>query len=922
MISSIYEKLKNSQTISDKLIEQITEPQNNYRIFFDKLMQKSELKESYSSHLQKTYDYELNDVKISFNLFNTSWISRRGNDAGKLLFPLEALKFQEKANDSYRISLMHHNFNWFDPNNSRIFKEQLEINSNLIFTGHEHTNKVEKRTNIDEVANFEVEHIEGGVLQDVHKEDNSSFCFIQLNFIEKEREIKYFKWEKEKCMYLPSSSIITALFETKKKTKYRLKENIRKYLEDPGFNLQHPRKEKITLQDIFIKPDLTLIKVEKDETEEKVIKFSDFLNMNEELTKEVNFVLGEEKTGKTSLLKMLFLNFHEKKKYPLLVNGEDIKSKKFEKVIEEAYNMQFENSLCYNIFSQEDRNDKILLIDDFHKVKDKQQELFIEKASKYFGICIFSINSVFELELFFTKEIAYNRIRLEDFNEENRFLLVNNWERLENNNSEREIVNKVHQTKNTLDISISNNITPSRPMFLITSLLTFESNNTLKLEESSRGYYYEFLIIQSISKITTENDEIVGFFTFLSNLAYYFYENNSLEFDKVAKFHREFIEENDIAPSFRKLYDFNTLMDSLVEVSLMSVKSNEYKFKYNYIYYYFISKYFSDNLTRKDIRKIVVELSDKMYLESNGNIILFLTHHSKDPFIIDEIIKRADELFKNEIPIQFKEDITHLNELISALPQFQINEEEDYHRNRIEQYRMNDNQQQQTLRKKEKIEDLEERKIGVQFNLAFKTIEIIGNILKNHHSSLNGPRKREILKVAFGLGFRTNKFIFSIFGEDIETQLVRLTKNKFESTELTLKSESLKYAKNVTFQFTNMISFFILINMGQSLGHKKLSVTYEKLEEKDLKSNATSLLNLIMKLEYSNSFPLNDITKIYKKLESNKFSLNLLRSIVIRQIRLFPIKREEKQAVCSLLDISIKRENLLDIKKEEMRSIV
>ena len=915
LIATVYEKIKKSEIISDKLIEEIIKPQKYFKEFSEDLLSKCMDKQIYNSLLQKTYHFELENTTVIFNLFNTSWISKLGNDAGKLLFPTEKIVFNDDLKENFKISLMHHNFNWFDPNNSRNFKEKLEVNSDLILTGHEHTRGLEKRIQINDTNLYEVEHFEGGVLQDTSNESNSEFSLIELDFENKIKNLKTFNWEKQEGIYLPSEKIVSELFEAKKKNKYRIKESFKKEIEDPGLNLRHPRKEKITLQDIFIEPDLTLKNLEGEKIQDKFLKFSDLHCKQDILSERVNFILGEEKSGKTSLLKMLFLKFLEKRKYTLLVDGNDIKSKDFKKIIEETYEKQFGNLKCFSHFDQEDKYDKILLVDDFHKVKKRQQELFLEKASKYFGCCFFSINSFFELEYLFKTEINYNRIEVNDFDEEKRYLLVNKWERLENESLETEIVNKIHKTKNTLDISIVNNITPSRPMFLITSLLTFETNNTLKLEESSRGYYYEFLIIQSISKITIENDEIVGFFAFLSNLAYYYYENKSLQLREVAKFHRKYIEENDISPAFRGLYDFNRLMDSLIEINLMSMKSTEYKFKYNYIYYYFVSKYFSDNLTMENIKNIVTEICEKMYLESNANIILFLTHHSKDPFVIEEVLGRANDLFKDEEPIQFEEDINHLNKLISSLPQFQIKEEENYHENRIEEYKNNNKTPENSYEK----EDIEDRNLGNEFNLAFKTVEIIGNILKNHHSSLNGKRKKEILKVAFELGFRTNKFLFNIFGEDIEFQLERLTKNNLNSSDYKGKPELLEYAKNVTFYFTNMISFFILLNMGRSLGDKKLSVTYEKIEENDMKSNATSLLNLIMKLEYSSSFPVDEVSKIYKKLKNNNFSCHLLKSIVIRQMRLFPIKREEKQAICSLLDVNIKKENLIELKIEEMK---
>lgn len=60
------------------------------------------------------------------------------------------------------------------------------------------------------------------------------------------------------------------------------------------------------------------------------------------------------------------------------------------------------------------------------------------------------------------------------------------------------------------------------------------------------------------------------------------------------------------------------------------VEPDNYRFKYNYVYYFFVVKYFSDHLRDEEVVDDIKRLASTLHLKQSMNIFMFLTHHSKE----------------------------------------------------------------------------------------------------------------------------------------------------------------------------------------------------------------------------------------------------------------------------------------------------
>lgn len=165
--------------IDESIIEQCCIVQNNFVDFSDCYESGKIL---YKDRLLKIIEYNFDNYIMIFYCFNTSWISQKYEQYGSLTFPLSIYPkdfFGYKSNIS--ISILHHPFNWQNPNNAREIMRHLENTSDLIITGHEHIATKSLKNNLEGTV---TEYIEGAILQD-DDESNSGFNLIHIDLEKK-----------------------------------------------------------------------------------------------------------------------------------------------------------------------------------------------------------------------------------------------------------------------------------------------------------------------------------------------------------------------------------------------------------------------------------------------------------------------------------------------------------------------------------------------------------------------------------------------------------------------------------------------------------------------------------------------------------------------------------------------------------------
>lgn len=915
--------IKNIQSgqsnISDDEIIILTEPQAKYFEYLKYYEETSAL--LFDDLLLKAYSFDLFGKKIIFNCLNSSWISERKETPGTLYYPIEKYTEQlSKHKGDLIISAIHHPNNWYNPENGRTLRNALEKYSDLILTGHEHVSTAKK---IEDINGERVQYIEGGVLQETGFDEISEYNFILFNLVEETQKITRYTWAKEYYTNnFESEWIKYSHSNLLNSSTFILSDSYQVKLNDPDINLKHPRKAKIMLSDIYIYPD-----AKKVLSEEKASKLEQIINLEKITTysKLKIIIFGAERSGKTTFSKMIFSHYYNRGYVPVYINAVDIKAKSlddFNKIVYRNFSMQYSKELLEK-YKQLEHEKKILIIDDMEKFKqqsDVMSKLLNQIKEVYPNLVItgsemlkFSSiigdsdeeNEVFE---------QFEKYEILQFGHFKRSKLIDKWNKIGNSGlSEAELLEKHDRISADINTVIGNNFVPSYPFFLLIIIQSAESDIPHTSKDSAYGYYYELLITQSFINIDIQPKELDAYYTYISELAYHFYKSEIYEISDydLRKFNRYLCDKYDLDHEYEKT------LCRLIDSSILERLGDFYRFKLNYVYYYFVAKYLSIKITSTEIRTIVKEMCTNLHLEENSNIIMFLTHLSKDPYILDCLYGKALEIFKEFTPTKLEGDIVSLNTLVSDIPKI-VYHNIEVKRHREERLLAKDEADfgrkeaaatNQIPRRKNKDNSVLD--VVTKLNVAFKTIELLGQILKNYYGSIEADQKYILAEEAYMIGLRTLNSFMSLITDNVDNVASNLQRI-IEKQETNDNQQDSKLASKLLFSLCCAISYQTIIKIAESVGSKNMRNTFNQITEQN-KFTSVRLIEIAIKLDQLRSLPYPDIKTLKEDVEKNVMALSILKLLVINHLYMYDTNRIDKQRICELLGIPIDKQIAIDL---------
>ena len=885
-----------------------------YKTFDDKL----------HSKFNFSVKLDIDGKSVGISSLNSSWRCYGDDDFKNLLVG------ESQVNDNYkfikdcdiRIALMHHQLDWISDVESKIIKNHISGNYNLIFSGHVHQTDVEYVQNLSGTSLRVVSPSGLNQIRQSDKDYANGFSVIDFgedikcNFLKYNHGCKIFVDNTDVCdKGVLEIKVNSPMILTQEVNMHSLIEDeFYEFLNDSGANFTH-RSKTLTLDDIYVSPFMEQFSLSDDE--EKGTSFKSEEILNKILNKEINhtIVLGEENSGKTSFCKIIFKKgVILDNTVPIFIKGRDIKKVKKEDITK-LINKEFRKQ--YNSDVDLTSKNLIVIIDDFNncKLPQKSKKNFILNLYKNNFQTVITWDEYFTLsELLESQVTTVEVYEILKFGGKKRLELIRKWVDLFEDEFEDDQSKEFHikELSKTVNSVIGKNLIPSLPIYILTILQANELTNTTNFEQSTFGHYYDVLIKSALGQKIKVNAEIEKYYSYLTEFSYWIYDNKTIEIDEnnFIEFHQTFIKKYQVQLSFRDA------LEVLEHCNLVHKNGVSYKFKYKYIYFYFIGKYFSDNLELEYVQKEVTELSNKLYQTESANIYIFLSHHSKSKFIINQILERARELFNDESIIEFNSDIKFINDLIEKkVDNIDLKNEDNFVEIEINEI---DDSSLAIETPEENIELNEEIDSISKVNKAFKTIEILGYIIKNRYASLIGNDKSDLVEEMYKLGLRSLTFLFKtlIDGEEyIKNEIIDLIK-KDPNAALTIRERE-ELAKQFMFNLLYMVSYSIFKRISSSIGSRDLEMTFNDVKQKFLngdgkeKNNAISLIDIAVIFEYSKSFPEQDVKSLADDFKTNPLAFHILRRLGVNFMRMIPMKENEQQKASEILNISMKKQRLI-----------
>ena len=748
-------------------------------------------------------------------------------------------------------------------------------------------------------------------------------------------------------------SLKNELSSVENTSKIAFEESFEIWLRDNEVKLSHRLVNDVKLNDIYVVPDFQ----DYDNHNEKLLNI---VSANTVLTNEDNYLIfGDEQIGKTSLLKYYMIELGKNEKLCIYMNCKDINNN-FDKTISQILSNQ------YKEFELEDflnSKEKTILLDDFEKISLNTKN--INRLISYLNEHNFRVIIICETNFSYINNDFkffndYKQPNLIELGHQKREELIGKWINLgeqESISSDKNIYKKIDLVKSRIDTILKKKVVPARPIYILMILQMFEAHKKLSIELTSYGHCYQQFIYSNFESGNIKKDNYEKHINVLTELSWWIFSMkrspNIHEMDLFIKdYEKSYISNNT-----------SSVVNNLVDCSILEYDKIKYCFKYPYIYYFFVAKKIAESYTEEgETKESIKELLKNLHKEDFANILIFVTHHTKSRWILEEIQNNLHTQFSSEIKklmkwngsdlrlLEFAESINSsklplliisspikeadfsknqlkfIQDFIQEIPdlvieQREFNEERNKRNKRLDfeerdnfNNEIEDNSKINSNYNENSDEDTLSSNLLSDVNKVFKSIEIAGQIINNRHASLKRESIESLAIEGIDAGLRFLNFFINISHSAKINIIEFIAENMSIDSDLS-NSDLMRQAQKTYLHLTFNVLFVTLNKIASSIGSKEAFEVYKGIEE--LKDTPVySLIKLAIDLQFNKDFDIQEITDLNKKFSNNVVCSRLMKQFIIHHIYMYPIDYKEKQQISQLLKIPLEKQLLLEVESK------
>ncbi|MDO9238158.1 MAG: metallophosphoesterase [Aquabacterium sp.] len=898
--------------------------QAEFKYFADSLHTADESR--FGDDLWTGHRFTVENKEIVFDAINVAWCSNLQEEPGTLIFPVDRYKDRSNEKSDLRISILHQPLNWFNQSTYHPFRQLVRQLANVVISGHEHVGGAGEDIH---TSSGHSAYIEGCVLQGEKNLADSSFNVAVFNLEEGTYRATRYLWS-DSGHYGPTEEGSWSDFRDlprKAANQFPLESVFEQYLSDPGgaFSI---KGSSIGLQDLFVYPDAQ----EVGASEARGVKKISSTTVFHDLTRLDGGVLltGEEKVGATSLLYMLFRHYHERGQLPLYVRGSELKGagdREIDQVLKRAIVEQY-GQKNFERFQQHPSGEKVLLLDDFDDgtVRHGQQraKILIEVSNRFPRLLV-TANEVLDFNGTIRphadgKLSSFKEFKLLPFGYSRRAQLVRRWiQRTAADGSldEAALLARCDQAERMLDTVMAKNIVPSLPLYLLTLLQSIESGVQGGFEDSGLGEYYDYLVKAGLESAKVPKNQWGPVIEYCSHLAWQMHATEHKELSQI-----ELTIFNDRFSKDQIRVDLPSRIDVLVKARILSRTGDCVRFRYHYIYYFLKGRHLSKQLTDLDVQAYIRSCCAHLYVRENANTILFLAHHAfKDPMFLKCVTDALYEPFKDFTPISFNgKDTERVKDFVRDLPKL------EYSGKSPEKAREEANIQRDQLDDggdglADKKEDLAQDEFTAQVISLLKTVEILGQILKNQIANIPRTQRVELLKLVMSGPLRAVNAFFTVFMNHQDAAQIEiaelLAKNKVFANE----TERQKAARQLLAWILQSSAAGLVIKCVVSISSDDLLEDI-RTASNSLGTPASRLIAVGVKLDGPGRIPHREIEKLLAEVANDFIATRVLQILVLRRLYMFRTEESDRQWLASKKIVDLKYQHALEFKTRKSKHLL
>jgi len=860
------------------------------------------------SRVYQRFELGASPSPVQILAMNTAWLSQKHERQGTLRFPLKHLP-TDLPPGALVIAAMHHPFGWLEAENAHELAARLGHICHLVLTGHEHDLDDYHKTNR---AGEAVAFVEGGVLQSPKDANLSEFNLLLVDTTAASYSVTQCRWDPKTQIYTREEGNSTPLKPLSSANGFDFRDEFTQDLHDPGAAFTHPRRHPLCLRDLFVFPDFQENDLRNRSEAEAVIpghRILDHIRKHRKL-----FIAGAEKAGKTALAKILVEEFgRHDDPVPLLICGAHCDSATESgilKTIETAFNRTYRQK--FEQYRQLPAARRFLILDDYHRLalSAENRSKLLESLNDFFGTVVLlgspdvRLNAIASAQADGNALLEFKHCEILELGHVRRAEMVHKWHTLGSDRGPNG--NAIHRASRVVAGILGRDLIPSYPLFVLILLQQLEVGRKVETASGSFGYFCQVLITLSLESVRYLGADLDTRLNYLAELAFHLFANQTsgLSEDGMSEWHDNY------CAAYKLRLDRTSLLEHLKAASLLDQRSGEWVFRYRHNFYYFVALYFAKHINELAIRERVSELAKHLHSDDAANILVLLTYLSRDPFIIGEMLDTARGLFSGRKSATLEADVEFLGNIDLKGGEVILEEPcvPEENRRRLATARDQIEKRQVALAQGGDARgDMELLNEALQANAAYKTVQILGQVLRNFPGSLKGEVKFSIASECYSLGLRVLSFFLDLIaenrGEICGIMADLLNARREEMTE----KEREHWANRFVYGLMEFFACSVVRHVSDSVGSEKLSQTYAEILRRN-DCPAYRLIDLSVKLDSQGSFPRSEALEVGKRVRKNLFAKAVLQRLVWLHFYVYEEDFALRQSVCEQLEIPVRRQ--------------
>lgn len=846
----------------------------------------------------------VNGFVIEVNMLNSAVFSLK-EDEDKGLHYIKQSSINELNTPSgadFVISVMHHAPDWYIDAQKKQIETALLCKSSLIFFGHEHNSGTKSCSYNDEAAAFI--HAGGSLCNDSDW-TNSEFEVGILDTDTLSYSAKLFKWNNTEKQY-EENKCVSKLLPLKKSLEKKLVV-AQDYLDSLFINSH--RAFSNSSQDYYVFPRIESELYEEAGNKE-FLRMEDFID---ELQQQRQVLItGANNSGKTLLLKNLFLELTELGKCVVLCDIDTIKSKESSKIIksnfEDIYGDDFSD---YNRFKQLPAQNKVLIIDDIDQIKQHDFEKYINGIKEQFGLMIFTTKDTLDLDMLNRMKTALKseefvvKYNISPFFADKRRELVEKLVVLKNKKDPSILVTETVETLCEA-IKLQKRYISLEPEFII-NFVEYYCNNigsALNSDSSVFSKVFESNITTALNIFKTRDLTVEKLYKLLSKLARYIHFNK-----KYPVAEHEIIQIiDDYNETFDDVVSTFDFIDIVKKAKILVMDANGYRFSNQNQLAYFCAReviyLYNETREEEDIKYLVKYCCFGI----NADVLMFISYITDNTRILQLLLSMTKEMTEDWKEFDFSDNCPKFL-CLSHEQNVPIPDKEEKKQNEVDEIE----NEKSVNNKLETIDiyDYHEEDVEKTINQLIRSLSlltVISKCLPGFEHNMNSTMRKEFVEEIYSL---PNK-IYCIWAKEIDDTYDELIEYLKEQEQIEYQNMADKKPVDVELKFRIVAASLLLDIYNISVNYATRDNSFRLLDNYDRKGRTTyEIQNLMMveKQKMAERF-VKDASAIYRKVDQhlpqyliksvvrhayvNMKSLDFKKLATLESV-FFPPRRSEKQ---------------------------